>query len=250
MIDFHNHIIPNIDDGAKSFEMALKMAQKAYHDNIDCIVNTVHLNHPTVKNSDFESIIKRKNELENMLKEENINIKIISAAEVFFNTNLLELSHEPIATVKNKFMLIEFNPNFLPPIIDEIFFQLKCSGIYPIIAHPERYRFVQNDISIVKKWINKDYFIQLNAGSIMGFSGKMMQKTAFSLLKNEYCHLIGSDAHDNQNRNFCLKDSLDKIERKFGSDCVEIINQNSTKLLNGEDLIPIKSLIKKKYWFF
>ena len=68
MIDFHNHIIPNIDDGAKSFEMALKMAQKAYHDNIDCIVNTVHLNHPTVKNSDFESIIKRKKELENMLK--------------------------------------------------------------------------------------------------------------------------------------------------------------------------------------
>jgi protein-tyrosine phosphatase len=250
MIDFHNHLIPKIDDGAKSFEMAFKMVQKAYHDNTDCIVNTVHLNHPTVKNSDFETIAKRKKELENMLEKENINIEIISAAEVYFDSNLLELSQQPIATVKNKFMLIEFNPNFLPPIIDDVFFQLKCNGIYPIIAHPERYRFVQNDISIVKKWINKDYFIQLNAGSIMGFAGKMMQKTAFSLLKNEYCHLVGSDAHNNQNLNFCLKDSLAKIDRKFGSDCVEIINQNSTKLLNGEDLIPIKSLVKKKYWFF
>lgn len=253
MIDFHNHIIPNLDDGSKSIEMSLNMLREAERQGITDVVNTVHFQHPKMdqKKTSYDFVISKISNLQSILEKEKINIKIHAASEVFFKFNLTEILDNPITTFGNsKYMLIEFQRLSFPKKYEDEIFKLQLKNIIPIIAHPERYRFVQNDISIVKKWINKDYFIQLNAGSIMGFSGKMMQKTAFKLLKNEYCHLIGSDAHDNQNRNFCLKESLDKIERKFGSDFVEIINQNSTKLLNGEDLIPIKSLIKKKYWFF
>jgi len=250
MIDFHNHIIPKIDDGAKSFEMAKKMAQKAYSDNIDCIVNTVHLNHPTVKNSDFDTIIKRKNEFVDMLNEENINIKIISAAEVFFDTNLVELSHEPISTIKNKYMLIEFNPNFIPPIIDEVFFKLKCNGIYPIIAHPERYIEVQENVDLVDKWIKKEYLIQINCGSLIGYNGKKIQKTSNKLFQKNLVHLIGSDAHNDSNRNVCLAEAIKIIEKKFGSGTIDVLKSNSEKLINGYDLEEIKSKKNRRFWFF
>lgn len=250
MIDFHNHIIPKIDDGAKGFDTAIKMARKAYKDNIKCIVNTVHLNHPTVKNANFVTIKKRKEELEILLKKEAIDIKIVSAAEVFFNTNLPQLIDEPITTIQNKYMLIEFNPSFIPPIMDDIFFQLKCNGIYPIIAHPERYLLVQKNINIVEEWLNKEYLIQVNCGSILGNNGKKMQKTSEKLFQKNLVHLIGSDAHNDNKRNICLIEAQQMIEKKFGSQNIEILNSNSEKLTKGQDLSRINSKKKNKFWFF
>ena len=111
MIDFHNHIIPNLDDGSNSVEMTLNMLKVAQSQGITDVVNTVHFQHPKMenKNTSYEYVIEKMNEIQNIVDQNNIDIKIHLASEVFFKFNLTEILNNPLTTFgKGKFMLIEF----------------------------------------------------------------------------------------------------------------------------------------------
>ena len=90
MIDFHNHVIPNVDDGSKSIEMSINMLRKAYHDDIKCVVNTVHYDHPKMidLNPNFDIISEKIKEIQKKLVKENISIEILSSAEVYFTRRI------------------------------------------------------------------------------------------------------------------------------------------------------------------
>ena len=118
MIDFHNHILPNMDDGSKSLEMSLNMLRQAQRQGITDVVNTVHFQHPKMDGKDisYESIRKVIEALQKKLDNEGINVKIHIGSEVFFLPNLTELKNNPLCTMGDgKYMLIEF-PIFKFPI--------------------------------------------------------------------------------------------------------------------------------------
>ena len=152
MIDFHNHILPNVDDGPKTIKESLDMLRNAHAQGISEVVNTVHFQHPKMydKNVDIDFLKYKVNQLNQKLKDENINIKIHLAAEVFYLPNLSEISSNPLLTIGNgKYMLVEFTNNIYPNDYEKIFFDLQMKDISPIIAHPERYRFIQNNVDIL-----------------------------------------------------------------------------------------------------
>jgi protein-tyrosine phosphatase len=233
MIDFHNHVIPNIDDGSSSLQMSLDMLAKASREGTSIVVNTVHYNHPQMLHldTDFNYIQTQCNALQKELYNANIKIKII-----------------PLTLIANKYMLIEFYPVLLPISYEENFYQLQTDGITPIIAHVERYRSVQMDTEIVKRWIEKNYIIQINCESILGAAGRKIQTTSIELLEKGYCHIIGSDAHNNSSRNFCLKDALNVIENKYGSRNKNIVLENLENIIHGKDL-DLMSSTKKSSFF-
>ncbi|MAR15051.1 MAG: capsular biosynthesis protein [Candidatus Marinimicrobia bacterium] len=245
MIDFHNHIIPNLDDGSKSIDMSINMLKEAQAQGITDIVNTIHYQHPKMerKNTSYKFIIDEINKFQEIAY--NYNIKIHAASEVFFKFNLTEILDNPITTFGNgKFMLIEFQRLSFPIGYEDEIFKVQLKGINPIIAHPERYRGVQNNIDLARKWIDRGYLIQIDCASIIGGFGKETQITAIELLKNGLCHLIGSDAHNDKNRNFFLKKTLLETEKIIGNNSVSIIKNNSKKILNGE--IPLSYSIENK----
>ena len=128
MIDFHNHIIPNLDDGSKSVEMSLNMLKEAKSQGITDIVNTVHFQHPKLyaKNTSYDFVIGEIKKLQDIIDDSNINITIHPASEVFFKFNLTEILDNPITTFgKGKYMLIEFNTLFLPNGYEEELFKLQ-----------------------------------------------------------------------------------------------------------------------------
>ena len=90
MFDFHNHVLPNVDDGSISLEMSLEMLHNAQNQGITDVVNTVHYQHPKFEglNISYEKIRSELNALQNELKNENINITLHCGAEVFFLPNL------------------------------------------------------------------------------------------------------------------------------------------------------------------
>ena len=98
MIDFHNHIIPNLDDGSKSIEMSLNMVKEAEAQGITDIVNTVHYQHPKMakKDTSYKFIINEINKFQEIAYKNNINIKIHAASEVFFKFNLTDILDNPI----------------------------------------------------------------------------------------------------------------------------------------------------------
>ena len=145
MIDFHNHVLPKIDDGAKSMDVCIDMLRTAQLQGIKTIINTVHYQHPKIygKNTNYEYINQINNDVLKIAKKEGLNINIEISSEVYFDKNLVEIVKDPITTFNN-YMLIEFNPTITPKNFLDTFFDLRISGVIPILAHPERYRFIQN----------------------------------------------------------------------------------------------------------
>ena len=119
------------------------------------------------------------------------------------------MPYDHLSTFKHgKYMLIEFQTHQFPKDFDQHLYDLKMSGVTPIIAHPERYKPVQNDIEIIEKLINSGCLIQIDAGSILGHFGKNCKVSAEIMLKRNMVHILGSDSHGTGIRNFCLKHEL------------------------------------------
>ena len=130
------------------------------------VVNTVHFQHPLFLNIDhsLENYERITKSLQSKLDEYEIPIKIHLGSEVFYYENLLKISNEPLTTMGGgKYMLIEFSPKNIPNSQKQTLFDLKMSGITPIIAHPERYKLVQENFSIVYDWINAGCLIQVDS---------------------------------------------------------------------------------------
>ena len=234
MIDFHNHILPDVDDGPKTIEESLLMLKYAEQQGITQVINTVHFQHPKMegKNVEYDYLMNKVNNLESLLNEKKINVKIHLASEVFYMPNLVEIASNPIATMsQGRYMLIEFKTNIFPFGYEDEFYNLQLKGITPIIAHPERYRFIQNDINILEKWKERDYMIQIDAGSLLGHFGEMTKKITLEMCKKFEIDLVGSDAHNVKKRNFCLKDAYQVLQNQIGESGVLKMKNNSKKLI-------------------
>ena len=253
MIDFHNHILPNVDDGSRSVEMSLNMLREAVNQGVTDVVNTVHYQHPKMigKNTSYDFIMSEINKLQSIVNQNNINIQIHAGAEVFFNYNLTDILDNPITTIGNGlYMLIEFQTLSFPKNYEETIFQLQTKGVTPIIAHPERYRQVQSDIGIVEQWMDRGYIIQIDCGSLLGHFREDTKKCAEKLVGAGFCHIVGSDSHNDKKRNFCLNDALNTLKKIIGKDNVDIVNSNTRRILNGDRCKAYKIKINNKYSFF
>ena len=239
MVDIHNHVLPNIDDGSKSMDMSISMLQHAFDQGVSDVINTVHYQHPLFPNIDFsiDRFKKIAKSLKSELEKIDISINIHFGAEVFYQNNLLKLIDEPMATLGNgKYMLIEFLPYHIPKSHKKTLFDLKMKGVTPIIAHPERYKLVQNSINIVYDWINAGCIIQIDAGSVIGMLGKKAKKTSRLLIEEGCCHILSSDAHNDSNRNFCIKDAYIYAKTIIGEDADLLVFDHPRAVIKGDDL--------------
>ena len=234
MIDFHNHVLPDLDDGSKSMEMTLNMLKTASEQGITTIINTVHFQHPKMegKNTDYEYVKDLRDTVLKEAKNQNIEIDIKLAAEVYYLPNLCDLINNPLLTINN-YMLVEFPMMIMPENYLDTFFNLKLKGITPILAHPERYRSFQEDIDKLQKCIDMDIILQIDAGSIVGHFGKQTKDMALKMLSKGYCHIIGSDSHNDTKRNFCLRDAYDLIS-SYNDKIIDQLKENSRLLIEGE----------------
>ena len=249
MIDFHNHILPDVDDGSKSIEMTLDMFRSAELQGITDVVNTVHFQHPKMenKNVEYDFIENKVKMVQSILEDNDIKIKIHSASEVFYLPNLTDILDNPITTFGNgNYMLIEFQTLLLPDNYKDELFKLQLKNITPVIAHPERYRKIQNNIEILEEWIELGYIIQIDCGSILGSFGKEAKITSDYIIKNNLCHLIGSDAHNNTKRNFCLLEAYEVLSKLVNVGYVAHLKSNSKRIIRGEKVFLFMNEIEEK----
>ena len=248
MIDFHNHVLPNIDDGPKTIDVCIDMLKNAESQGIKTIINTVHYQHPKMdgKNTNYNYINQVRKNVLKIAKEKGLSINIEISSEVYYDKNLLEIIQDPITTFNN-YMLVEFNPTITPINFLDTFFELRIKGITPILAHPERYRFIQNDISELDKIKKLDVIFQLDAGSFLGHFGKKTNQIAMKIFRKGFCDLIGSDAHNNRNRNFCLSETYNLL-KKTDKDSVLKLIYNSECLLSSDSSMQNTKPNKKNFF--
>ena len=107
MIDFHNHVLPNVDDGPQTIEESLDMLDCASKQGIKKVINTVHYQHPKMddKNVSTNYLMGQLDILQKSVDEKNIDIKLYLTAEVFYLPNLVEISSNPILTIGNGYRI-------------------------------------------------------------------------------------------------------------------------------------------------
>lgn len=236
MIDMHSHILPNIDDGSQSIEESVSMLREAKKAGFTAIVSTSHFIEEVynVSKEEREEIIKK---LEERLYDENIDIKIYNAAEAYISTNLNAfIKEEKLPTINGtKYLLIELPMNSEIIYLDRIIEQLKENQIIPIIAHPERYSYVQKNPKILWGLIEEGVLFQSNYGSIIGEYGKTAEKTVKKLLKNNMIHFLGTDAHRSKSIYTKMDEALKKIIKLIGEEKLELLSKvNPQKVLQNQ----------------
>ena len=217
MIDIHSHIIPNVDDGARSVEETFNILKEAQEAGFTDVILTSHflLNY---YETNAQELIFWKEKLQEVLKKQGTKINLHSGMEIYITNQMEELleNNEILTLANSRYMLIELPLATNVKYFDYVVYYLEAKGIKPIIAHPERYKCVQKDPDIVEEYIEKGCLIQCNYGSIVNLYGREAEKTIKTLLKKNQVHFLGSDVHRENGTYLIILDAIKKIRKIIG----------------------------------
>ncbi|MDP3285744.1 MAG: CpsB/CapC family capsule biosynthesis tyrosine phosphatase [Desulfobacterales bacterium] len=218
MIDLHCHILPGIDDGAKTPEESLKMAEIALRDGIHTIVATPHV--LGIHSNNVRSVEKSIAGLTDTFSINGINIRLIPGADVPLSAGLMDkIKGGEAGTINNnmKYILLELPSYTVPPGTKDLIFELKMNGITPVITHPERNLMIQQNAGIVYDLVIMGALCQITAMSITGDFGEIPRKSAAILLERRLVHVIASDAHSADYRPPVLSKAVEAAANILGN---------------------------------
>ena len=212
MIDIHTHILPGVDDGSQNTQESLEMLKIQLNQGINRVVLTPHVYSVAqkVSSKSFPSLFEN---FQKVVKDKFPEISLYLGAELKYNPHR-NMDFESLAFkgFNHKYILIEFSMRVKEPIV-EVLYNLTRSGYTPILAHGERYLYLNLDDY---KQIKKDgTLIQINSGAVLNLDGHKLKRRANLLLKNNLVDLIASDAHNTDTRSPNLKEALDKVSKTF-----------------------------------
>ena len=252
MYDLHSHILPNMDDGAKTMEMSLVMLQMAKDNGTEGIVATPHVIEGEWLPA-WDKILTECETLRTAAQQAGNNIPIFPGGEVAMYREILDLLTGPGAYCINsgRYLLVELPATHIPSFAEEFFFTLQIRGITPILAHPERHPELAKKPEILAQWINTGILAQMNSTSIIGLMGERVMATAELLLTNQMVHVIGSDAHSTRSRNTNLTSAVAKITKLIGAERAhQLLVVNPDQIIHSRDVerVEISDLeaIKRK----
>lgn len=250
MIDIHCHIVPGIDDGAGDLQTSIKMLEIAEKSRLNKIIATPHYIRNRYENS-FEAITGAIEALNNEAQKRDIQVEIFPGQEVMVDKYTLDLYKQGTLGCLNnsKYMLIEFPMDVLPEDALNIIYELKLLGVKPIVAHPERYVYIQNKLTAINEFISEKCLFQLNANSITGVFGKKVEETALRLIENGACQFIASDAHSTGKRCPDILEAMRVVKHDY-KEIYNSVQKNAQCVLENKDIeYSIKKLEEKKGFF-
>lgn len=241
MIDLHSHIIPKIDDGSGSIEETFNILKEAVNSGFTDIISTSHY----IENHYEADVAERKawiNALQMNLNEKKIPIKLYNGTEAYVSLELDNLiKSNKIATLNNsRYILFELPMNSELKYLNEVICKLLDLKLVPIIAHPERYIYVQQDPNILIELINKGVMFQSNYGSIVGIYGKKAKLTVEKLLKANMIHFLGTDTHKQNTIYPIINEILLKLEKIVGEEKLKQLTETNPRLVIENKRIEVE----------
>ncbi len=233
-VDFHSHCLPGVDHGCRDLEGSLTVLKKAKNEGTETVVATHHF-FPGKDDLD-EFLEKRKAALQSVksaAKEGEIP-NIVLGAEVYLTTETIGFERlSELCIEGTNYILIEMPYDYwMPWVMDAIYQITDEHGLIPIIAHIERYKPVRNNPDLIGQLTDIGAVIQANTSSVFYPETYKFLK---SLFKKRLVHVLGSDTHSPSEENSFSK-AFVRIEKRFGKAYREIMDMNSERILNGDDV--------------
>ena len=216
VIDIHCHILPEVDDGPKSWETAESMCRMAAQDGIEHMVATPHANDRYFYDREYLSGL-----LQNLQQRIGERPKLSLGCDFHLSLENMQsalVTPEKYRIGSSRYLLVEFSNFSIPVQIDEWLGQMIERGTRPILTHPERNPILQQTAERVLQWVELGCTVQITASALTGSWGAKARETAHWLLKEKAAHFMATDAHDTVRRPPVLSEARKIIAKQFGEE--------------------------------
>lgn len=254
MIDLHSHILPGIDDGSKSLEMSLAMARIAVDDGIKVMACTPHI-YPGLYMNDAAGIAAARDSLQLALDEHLIPLKLTTGADVHLVPGLLERLRAGTVPClhKTRYLLLEPSHHVAPPRFAESVFQLVAAGYVPVITHPERLTWIEDNFQVFVDLTRQGAWMQVTAGALTGAFGPRAKYWGERFIGEGLTHILATDAHSAGRRAPVLSQARAIAERMLGAEeALLLVEGRQTALMNDVSPAQVAPLparkVSKGWW--
>lgn len=252
-IDIHAHILPGLDDGAKTIDESLAMVQTAMQNGTTILVATPHVSTGSFETSK-EEILTAVANINKELSRVGCELLVLPGAEYSLEPSLPKrLADGELLTINNigRHLMIELPSVFIPDNTEQILYEIQLQGVTPIIAHPERNYYLSRHPELLQIFLKRGVLSQITSASVTGWFGHQIRKTALKFIKLGLVHCLATDAHTVTGRNMVLKPAYELVRRKWGQDYAQIlVYDNPCRIINGENvetgLVPRRQSIWKR----
>lgn len=247
-VDLHSHILPGYDDGADDDAEFMAMAEAAVRGGTALMVATPHYD-PESPGLDPADIPGAVEEHARLLCSRGVPLELVPGVEVRVNAALFSLARDGEGLrhlalgESGRYILVDLPVFDLPAATPEILFQVQLCGCVPVLAHPERNRFLAGHPTFLRDLVDRGIELQVNSGSLELVYGKKARRMARSLLQEGLARLVASDAHAPRGRGPDLSGASRAISRLLGEEAAGVLlEENPRRVLEGEPLRDVPRL--------
>lgn len=239
MIDLHSHILPCIDDGSRSMEMSLEMARMAVDSGITTMACTPHI-YPGLYMNDTSGIVAARDVLQRELDDKGIPLQLTIGADVHLVPGLVEgLRAGRIPSLhRTRYLLLEPSHHVAPPRFQESVFQLVAAGYVPVITHPERLTWVEDNYGVFGDLVRQGAWMQVTAGALTGVFGTRAKYWGERFIADGLTHIIASDCHSSGKRSPLAMEKAGEIaQRMLGKEEAALVMRGRQQMIL-ENAVP------------
>lgn len=238
MIDLHNHILPGVDDGAADLAESLAIARQFLSEGVTAVAATPHLDPLRGTGTRAPEARQAVAGLNEALSEADVALTVRSGSEVFLTPDVPALlAAGMVATIADgPWVVVELPFDHRPTYLEDTLLRIEAAGYRPILAHPERYRFVQRDAETLDHLADRGLVLQLTAPGLLGEYGTRVRRAAERLLLRGRYALASSDRHHpGQQRSLALTRAR-IAELRDGQTAELLLVANPSRVIAGEEV--------------
>jgi len=235
VIDIHCHILPEVDDGPKSWEVAIAMCKMAAEDGIEYMVATPHANdHYFYDRAYLTGLV------EHLQQRIGTRPKLALGCDFHLSYENMQsalAAPAPYCIGNGRYLLIEFSNFNIPPQIEHWMLNMGARGVVPIVTHPERNPILQQSPERVLEWVELGCMVQVTASALTGSWGTRARQSAQWLFKHQAVHILATDAHDTVRRPPILSAARGLVAKQWGEDVAQmLVETNPGAVVRNEKL--------------
>jgi protein-tyrosine phosphatase len=235
VFDIHYHLLFDIDDGPKTIEDSIALAEASIAEGVTHIVCTPHSNDKYKFNPDLN-----RERMEMISERLGGRITLGLGCDFHLSYENIDNLYKDRArfTINgNQYLLVEFPDFGIAANMASTFYEMTASGIVPIITHPERNPTLIQDPRRLGEWIRLGCLVQITAASLIGRFGQRSQAMSHDLLKKNWVHIIASDAHSVQRRSPAMSRAYQALQAQYGQQIADrLCLENPRAVYFGETL--------------
>lgn len=237
MVDLHTHLLWGVDDGAQNLDMTVKMLGQYAEAGYTDIIITPH--HDPSRHEVSADVVKEGvSRLTALAREMELPFTFYPGHEIQLQARTPEMlkSGELLSLNNSRYVMIELPFLTKPYYAKEILYRIQLLGCVPIISHPERYRYAQQDPAAFTALVGAGSLLQLNLSSLNASTRE--QETAAYFLHNGLYHVVATDAHNTERRSPNQKEALDMLRRLVDAEEYEKLTETNPRRVLQDQLIP------------